>query len=74
MCIDYPMEPFPSPPLELFGGVLLILVLGIVYEGLKTLREILAGVEAKQQAASQTINTERSETTPLVAVQAKKTG
>lgn len=34
----------------MFGGILLIIAVGVLYEGLKTLRELLAGREAKKNA------------------------
>ena len=34
---------------ELFGGIILVMVVAILYEGLKTLREVIASREAKKE-------------------------
>lgn len=40
-------------PGQLFGGILLVMVVAILYEGLKTLRELIASREAKKEDAGQ---------------------
>ena len=58
--------------LEIFGGILLVLVLGILYEGLKTLREVLAAREVKQQQGGSTsVNLKSAEGAPLIPAQSE---
>ena len=63
------LTPPPPPPVsspELFGGVILVMLVAVLYEGLKTLREVLASYEAKQSAGGVAINA-NSDNTPLVS-------
>lgn len=54
---------------ELFGGVLLVLIIGILYEGLKTLREILA---AKEQPRNANDSVNMEEKTLLIPPQSRE--
>lgn len=65
-------------PEQLVGGVILIMVVAILYEGLKTLREILASREtAKQNTNQVAVNTNLTspgDNTPCVPSQIQSTG
>ena len=54
-----------SVSVELFGGILLVLIVAILYEGLKTFREILDSRGAKKAESETNINA-GSEKEPLV--------
>ena len=56
-------------PAELFGGIVLIIVVGILYEGLKTLREVLAAREGKGK--KEDINVINNDQTGLLTNKAK---
>ena len=64
---------------ELFGAILLVLIVGILYEGLKTLREALAVHEANQnKKKNESVNgaamKEETDGDPLLSEKTPATG
>ena len=48
--------------IALVGGVILVVVVAVLYEGLKTLREILASLESKRKGGKTAVNADPDKT------------